>query len=110
MLDSPPTTALSDAAILSTQCDGVLLVLDSGRTRREVAKRAVEALRRVNARVVGVLLNRMPTRGPGYYYYYYYYSGHYYTSGDGRNGNGPSDGSTVSHRLWRRRRPAREQA
>lgn len=110
VLDSPPTTALSDAAILSTHCDGVLLVLDSSRTRREVAKRAIETLHRVNARVVGVLLNRMPTRGPGYYYYYYNYSGHYYTSGDGRNGNGPGDGSSESHRSWWRRRPAREQA
>jgi non-specific protein-tyrosine kinase len=92
VLDSPPATALSDAAILSTQSDGVLLVLDSGRTRRESARRSLEALGRVNARVVGVLLNRMPTRGAGYYYYYYYYHyGHYYTSGDGRDGDFQGD-------------------
>jgi non-specific protein-tyrosine kinase len=92
VLDSPPATALSDAAILSTQCDGVLLVLDSGSTRREVARRAVEALRRVNTRVIGALLNRMPLRGGGsYYYYYYYYYGHYY-SDDRRNGHGDGAG------------------
>jgi non-specific protein-tyrosine kinase len=91
VLDSPPATALSDAAILSTQADGVLLVLDSGRTRREVAKRSLEALKRVNARVVGALLNRMPTRGAGYYYYYYYYYTHYYTSGDGRDDDSQGD-------------------
>ena len=92
VLDSPPATAFSDAAILSTQSDGVLLVLDSGRTRRESARRSLEALGRVNARVVGVLLNRMPTRGAGYYYYYYYYHyGHYYTSGDGRDGDFQGD-------------------
>ncbi|MBM4457728.1 MAG: polysaccharide biosynthesis tyrosine autokinase [Chloroflexi bacterium] len=84
VVDSPPSTALSDAAILSTQTDGVLLVLDSGHTRREVARRALDGLRQVNARVVGALLNRMPTRGAGYYYYYYYHYGHYY-SDDGRD-------------------------
>ncbi|NOZ72486.1 MAG: polysaccharide biosynthesis tyrosine autokinase [Chloroflexi bacterium] len=85
ILDSPPATMLADAAILSTQSDGVLLVLDSGSTRREIAHRALEGLRQVNAHLVGALLNRMPTRGSGYYYYYYYYyskDGYY---GDGDN-------------------------
>ncbi len=71
LFDSPPIVALADAVIISTQTDGVLLVLDVGHSRREVARRAVEALRRVNARVLGVVLNRMPIRGEGYYYYYY---------------------------------------
>ncbi len=100
LLDSPPATALSDAAILSTQCDGVLLVLDSDSTRREIARRAVDGLRQVNARVVGALLNRMPTRGSGYYYYYYYYHyGHYYSD------NGQDDGSTKQSKGRRRARP-----
>jgi succinoglycan biosynthesis transport protein ExoP len=86
ILDSPPVVALSDAAILATQADGVLLVLEAGKTRREWAARAAEALRRVNARIVGVVLNRMPARGGGYYYYYYYHYGQYYTSGNGKNG------------------------
>ena len=86
ILDSPPVVALSDAAILATQADGVLLVLEAGKTRREWATRASEALRRVNAHIVGVVLNRMPARGGGYYYYYYYHYGQYYTSGNGKNG------------------------
>ena len=92
LLDSPPVTALADAAIISGHMDGVLLVLGAGGTRRELAQRAVSALARVNARLVGVLLNRMPLEGSGYYYYYYHY-GYYDTynhSGDGgasrRNG------------------------
>ncbi len=48
-----------------------------------MAKQALTALRQVNPRVVGALLNRMPTRGTGYYYY-----DHYYGSGDS---NGPPD-------------------
>ncbi|MGC8782597.1 MAG: CpsD/CapB family tyrosine-protein kinase, partial [Anaerolineae bacterium] len=108
LLDSPPATALADATILSTQCDGVLLVLDCGMTRREVARRALEALRRVNARVVGALLNRMPLRGGGsyYYYYYYYYYGHYY-SDDGRDGAGGAGRlAGLRRRLGRHREPA----
>ncbi|MCP4212000.1 MAG: polysaccharide biosynthesis tyrosine autokinase [Halieaceae bacterium] len=89
VLDCPPATVLSDAAILSTQIDSVLLVVESGRTRRDIAKRATEALNQVNARVVGVLLNRMPTRGSGYYYYYYYhYKDGYYSSDDEGRGSG----------------------
>ncbi len=77
LLDSPPVTLLSDAAILSTLTDGVLLVIESGKTDREVAQRAIEALRQVNARTVGIVLNRLPSKGSGYYYYYHYHS-HYY--------------------------------
>jgi non-specific protein-tyrosine kinase len=87
LLDSPPVTALSDTAILSTQVDGVLLVVDAGATRKETARRAVEALTRVKAHIVGVLLNRMPTQGGGGYYYYYQY-GEYYRTGDGGKSSG----------------------
>lgn len=91
LLDSPPVTALSDATILSTQSDGVLLIVNSGRTRGEMARRAVAALRQVNAHLIGALLNRMPLRGAGYYYYYYYYyqGGYYNEDGEGTGkGNG----------------------
>jgi non-specific protein-tyrosine kinase len=92
VLDSPPIMALSDTALLSTQTDGLLLVFYADRTRRELAKRALEALRQVQARVVGAVLNRVPARGRGYYYYYYHYYhyGAYYASGDGRDGDDPS--------------------
>ena len=95
ILDSPPATVLSDAMILSTQSDGVLLVLDVGQTRRDAARRAVEGLQQVNARIIGVLLNRVPTKGSGYYYYYYYYSGDY---GSNDHHRGPGKG------LWGRRK------
>ena len=93
VLDSPPVTALSDAAILATQSDGVLMVLDAGRTRREMARRAMEAFGRVHARVIGALLNRMPTSGTGYYYYYQYGYSHYYSSDDGKDGSSPKGGN-----------------
>jgi tyrosine-protein kinase len=93
VLDSPPAGALSDAAVVSTQADAVLLVVDAGVTRRDVARRTVEALRRVNAHLVGALLNRMPTRGGGYYYYDY---GHNHDhDSDGRRNGGSSEISSV---------------
>lgn len=113
LLDSPPVTVLSDATILSTQSDGVLLILDSGKTRAEIAKRAVTALRQVNAHIIGALLNRMPARGSGYYYYYYY-QGDYY-SDDGKGGD--SKGKTKKRRSSRQqssqypsRQPAKQMA
>jgi capsular exopolysaccharide synthesis family protein len=99
IMDSPPAIVLSDAMILATQSDGVLLVLDVGQTRRDAARRAVESLRQVNARIVGVLLNRVPTNGGGYYYYYYY-SGYY--SDDDQNGRGKG------LRSWGRRKKRRK--
>ncbi len=89
IFDTPPITALADAAIIGSQVDGVLIVMSAGETRREMARRALAALQRVNARVVGALINRMPVQGAGYYYYYYYHYGHYYgeeENGGRRNG------------------------
>ncbi len=85
ILDSPPASVLADAAVLSRQADGVLLVLHAGRTSRDVARRTVAALQQVQAHVLGVVLNRMPVRGSGYYYYHSYnytYAKQYYRRDD----------------------------
>lgn len=75
IFDSPPCLAVADAAILSSRVNGTILITDVGRTRTSEARRASEELRRVNANLLGVVLNRLSRRG-GYnnrYYYYYYY-------------------------------------
>jgi non-specific protein-tyrosine kinase len=77
ILDSPPLLALSDAAVLAAQVDGVLLVVDSKRTRRPMATMAVENLQHVQARVVGVVLNRRATPGCSSYYYHYSHTHHF---------------------------------
>lgn len=71
LFDSPPTLAVTDAAVLARQVDGVLLVADAGNTRRELARRAKEDLFKVGANVLGVVLNKLAPRGVGYNYYYY---------------------------------------
>ena len=70
VMDSPPVLIGADAAVLGQIADGVLLVVNAGKTRREMAREAVERLRQVGANVIGVVLNRVPTRRGRYYYYY----------------------------------------
>lgn len=59
IFDSPPLLPVTDAAILSTYVDGVVLVVDARRTRRDAARRAREALERAGARMLGVVVNRL---------------------------------------------------
>ncbi|MBI2862845.1 MAG: CpsD/CapB family tyrosine-protein kinase [Chloroflexi bacterium] len=57
LFDAPPVIAVTDAAILAGKVDGVLLILAVGKTKREHANRAKAALERVNARLLGAVLN-----------------------------------------------------
>jgi capsular exopolysaccharide synthesis family protein len=71
ILDSPPVLSVADATILTARVDGVVLVVDSGYTRRGTAKRAKETLQRIGATIVGVVLNRAPVQGDADYDYDY---------------------------------------
>jgi non-specific protein-tyrosine kinase len=73
IFDSPPVLAVTDAAVLGRQVDGVVLVVDARRTRELVLARAVSDLQNTGANVLGIVLNRLDSRSGGYYYYYYYY-------------------------------------
>jgi capsular exopolysaccharide synthesis family protein len=72
LIDSPPVIAISDAAILSVISDGVLLVFDSQNTSTAYAQKAVERLDTVRARLLGVILNKVPLENPEYSYYQTY--------------------------------------
>ena len=56
LFDAPPVIAVTDAALLASKLDGVLLVMSAGHTRREHAQRAKELLEKINVRVVGAVL------------------------------------------------------
>jgi capsular exopolysaccharide synthesis family protein len=77
IFDSPPVIAVTDALVLATQVDGVVLVLDFGEVTREAAKQTKELLEKVKANILGVVLNKidMEKEGQYYPYYYYYYYG-----------------------------------
>ncbi len=59
LFDAPPIIAVTDAAILAAKTDGVLLVLQAGKTKREHAARARELLEQVNARIIGSALTNV---------------------------------------------------
>ena len=59
LVDAPPVSAVTDATILATRVDGVLLVVDSGRTRRDPGRRAADQLQRVGARLLGAVLTNV---------------------------------------------------
>jgi capsular exopolysaccharide family len=68
LFDTPPVIAVTDAAVLATRVDGVILVLQAGKTRRDRAREARNMLEKVKAHVVGVVLNDAKTEmGYGYY-------------------------------------------
>jgi succinoglycan biosynthesis transport protein ExoP len=78
LLDSPPAIAVSDAAILSYQSDGVLLVLRAQKTSAKTVQRLVEDLDMKGASILGVILNGVDFRDPEYADYSRYYKSYYY--------------------------------
>lgn len=76
--DTPPIVAVTDATLLGTKMDGLLVVIKSHHTDREILIRAVNILRNVGVKVVGTVLNdiNLSHRYSNYGYYKYYY--HYY--------------------------------
>ncbi|MFH0984182.1 MAG: polysaccharide biosynthesis tyrosine autokinase [Candidatus Omnitrophota bacterium] len=73
IFDTPPILAATDAIVLSTKVDSVILVIKAGATHRYAAQRCVHALRSVNARVGGAVLNMIDPDQRGPYDYYYHY-------------------------------------
>lgn len=78
VIDSPPIMAVTDATILSTMVDGVILVVESGATPKKMIVRTRKLLEAAGARVLGVVLNKFDAHLDGYGHYYtsYYYSSH----------------------------------
>ncbi|WP_460782286.1 polysaccharide biosynthesis tyrosine autokinase [Microbacterium shaanxiense] len=64
ILDSPPVLPVTDAAVLAAGADGVLIVVSSGKTTFDMLQRAIENITRTTGRVLGVVLNRVPRKGP----------------------------------------------
>lgn len=84
LIDTPPVIAVTDAQILSTIVDGVLLVVASGQAGKQSAIKAKELLLKVKANILGTVLTKVPlNKGKeyGYSYYYYYGNGEENTKG-----------------------------
>jgi polysaccharide biosynthesis transport protein len=76
VVDSPPLISVTDPVILSTIVDGSILVVQSGRSTRDLVRRARQELNSVGAKVFGVVLNNVDVKREGYdeYYFHRYYS------------------------------------
>ncbi|MGI6368276.1 MAG: CpsD/CapB family tyrosine-protein kinase [Anaerolineae bacterium] len=69
LFDAPPAVGVTDAMILATKVDAVLLVVSAGETRRDDAQSAIERLQNVNAHLVGTVLTNAPVSGSRGAYY-----------------------------------------
>lgn len=68
LVDAPPVLGMADVALLSAWVDGILLVVESGKTRRDALRKAAEALATLETEVLGVVLNGCPSKaGSGRY-------------------------------------------
>ena len=72
LIDTPPIIAVTDAAILAQEVDGVILVLASGEVNKEFAQKAKELLDKVGAKILGAVLNKVEMKTNEYYHYYNY--------------------------------------
>lgn len=71
VFDTPPLNAVTDAAPLASRADATILVIEAGRTTRQTAAKAKDALDRVGAKIAGVVLNKVKSEGETYYYGYH---------------------------------------
>jgi Mrp family chromosome partitioning ATPase len=80
IIDSPPAISFTDASILSTMVDGVVLIVHGGKSSRAVVRRAKQQLLDVGAHIFGVVLNNVKLESQQDYYYAGYYGYGYYSS------------------------------
>ncbi len=73
LIDTPPIGSLIDAAIAAKQCDGAILVIESGTVSRRTALKAKEQLEMSGCRLLGAVLNKVDVRKDKYYSKYSYY-------------------------------------
>lgn len=69
-LDAPPVMLVSDPITISTYSDAVVMAIEHGKTEKDLAKKAVESLKQVNANIIGAVLNNIPVSKQSNYYYY----------------------------------------
>ncbi|NCD34883.1 MAG: polysaccharide biosynthesis tyrosine autokinase [Spartobacteria bacterium] len=82
VFDTPPSTAVTDAAIMAQHVDGVVVITKAFSTPKELVRSAIEGLQKINAKIFGVVLNSVDMSREGSYYYQYAY--YYYYGEDGK--------------------------
>lgn len=72
VIDAPPLLPVTDAAVLAQHVGGVVLVVGSQKLRHKDLEQSLAALAMVEADILGIVINRVPTKGPDAYSYSYY--------------------------------------
>lgn len=86
LIDLPPVLPVADALVLGAVVDGVVLVIDSGEVKVDMARDVKKQLQNAGANILGVVLNKVRSEHHGYGYGYGYY--YYYGSKEASNGEG----------------------
>ena len=73
LFDSPPIAAVTDAVILSHLTDGLIMIIKSGKTSRKAIPQINQLLKNTKTRILGIIINKISTKGRHYYYYAKYY-------------------------------------
>jgi capsular exopolysaccharide synthesis family protein len=68
--DSPPILAVTDSQTIASKCDGVVMVIKSGKTQKDRALKAKELLKKAGSQVLGVVINGVEEKTSGYYGHY----------------------------------------
>ena len=73
VVDSPPIASFTDGVLIASMVDGVILVVNSGKSSKQVVRRSRQILMDIGARIFGVVLNNVNLRSQDNYYYYQSY-------------------------------------
>ncbi|MDI1240610.1 MAG: polysaccharide biosynthesis tyrosine autokinase [bacterium] len=82
VVDSPPITSFTDGVLLASIVDGVILVVHSGKSSRQVVRKARQLIQDVGAKILGIVLNNVDLKSKENYYYQSYYHREGYDSQD----------------------------
>lgn len=86
IIDTPPIATITDAAIITKNCDGAIMIIHENVTDYDRLDVAINALRRTGVRILGLINVGVQTAGKkyGYSYYHHYYSSSSASSEDGK--------------------------
>ncbi|MFN0277728.1 MAG: GumC family protein [Pyrinomonadaceae bacterium] len=82
VVDSPPIASFTDGVLIASMVDGVILVVNSGRSSRQVIRRSRQLLQEIGAKIFGVVLNNVNLNSQNSYYYQAYNHNEYYRDAD----------------------------
>lgn len=100
VIDAPPLLPVTDAAVLSQHVSGIVVVVGSHRLKNQDLEKSLKALKMVGANVLGIVLNRLPSKGPDAYTYSYYSHDEKAESGANVTADNPADHAIAQDGEW----------